>query len=38
VVPIAWVCGNATAPEKMKIAGENSTNLAASHLLIDCRS
>jgi type IV pilus assembly protein PilA len=38
VVPIAWVCGNASAPEQMKIAGENSTNLPASHLPIDCRS
>jgi type IV pilus assembly protein PilA len=38
VVPIAWVCGNASAPEKMKVMGENTTNLPPSHLPIDCRS
>ena len=38
VVPIAWVCGNAAAPEKMKVMGENATNLPPSHLPIDCRS
>ena len=37
VVPIAWVCGNAPAPEKMKVMGENATNLPPSHLPIDCR-
>jgi type IV pilus assembly protein PilA len=38
VVPISWVCGNATTPEKMKVVGENSTNLPPSHLPVDCRS
>ena len=38
VVPIAWVCGNASVPDKMKAMGENSTNLPPSHLPIDCRS
>jgi type IV pilus assembly protein PilA len=38
VVPIAWVCGNASTPEKMKVMGENATNLPPSHLPVDCRS
>jgi type IV pilus assembly protein PilA len=38
VVPIAWVCGNASVPERMSIMGDNATNLPASHLPIDCRS
>ena len=38
VVPIAWVYGNAAAPDKMKVMGENATNLPPSHLPLDCRS
>ena len=38
VVPIAWLCGNASAPEKMKVMGQNATNLPPSHLPVDCRS
>jgi len=38
VVPISWVCGNASAPGQMKVMGENATNLPPSHLPIDCRS
>jgi len=38
VVPIAWVCGNAAGPEKMKVFGENLTDLPPSHLPIDCRA
>jgi len=37
VVPIAWVCGLASVPEPMKVAGENDTTLPAPHLPIDCR-
>lgn len=36
-VPIAWVCGNAPAPGKMKVAGSNATTLPGPHLPIDCR-
>ena len=36
-VPIAWVCGNADAPNKMKVAGANETTLPGPHLPIDCR-
>jgi type IV pilus assembly protein PilA len=37
VVPIAWVCGNASVPEKMKVLGENATTLPGPHLPVDCR-
>ena len=36
-VPIAWVCGNASAPAKMKLLGANDTTLPGPHLPIDCR-
>lgn len=36
-VPIAWVCGNAAAPGKMKVVGSNATTLPGPHLPIDCR-
>jgi type IV pilus assembly protein PilA len=38
IVPIAWVCGNATAPEKMKAFGENLTNIPDSLLPAECRA
>jgi type IV pilus assembly protein PilA len=37
VVPIAWVCGNASVPDKMKVLGENDTSLPPPHLPVDCR-
>lgn len=37
VVPIAWVCGNASVPEKMKVLGANDTTLPGPHLPVDCR-
>ena len=37
VVPIAWVCGNAKAPEQMTIKGENKTNVLADYLPLACR-
>ena len=37
VVPIAWVCGNAKAPDKMTIKGENKTTVSADYLPIACR-
>lgn len=36
-VPIAWACGNAAAPAKMKVLGANDTTLPGPHLPIDCR-
>ena len=37
VVPIAWVCGNAKAPDKMTIKGENKTTVSADYLPLACR-
>ena len=36
-VPIAWICGNAAAPTKMKVLGTNETTLPGPHLPVDCR-
>lgn len=37
VVPIAWVCGTASVPEKMKVYGSNDTDIPGPHLPLDCR-
>ena len=37
VVPVAWVCGNAQAPDKMIIQGVNRTNVPGSFLPLACR-
>ena len=37
IVPVTWVCGYATAPEKMTIKGENKTNVPPGYLPIRCR-
>lgn len=37
VVPISWVCGNASTPAKMHVAGRNVTDIPPSQLPIDCR-
>lgn len=37
IVPIAWVCGNAKAPDKMTIKGENKTTIEAEYLPLICR-
>jgi type IV pilus assembly protein PilA len=37
VVPVTWVCGNAKAPDKMIIKGENKTDIPANFLPIQCR-
>ena len=37
IVPIAWVCGNAKAPDKMTVKGENKTNVSADYLPFVCR-
>ncbi len=36
-VPIAWVCGLASVPERMEVAGENTTTLPSTQLPVDCR-
>jgi type IV pilus assembly protein PilA len=38
IVPIAWVCGNASAPDKMKAFGENLTNIPDALLPLECRA
>jgi type IV pilus assembly protein PilA len=37
IVPVTWVCGNAKAPDKMKLIGENKTNVADDYLPHLCR-
>jgi type IV pilus assembly protein PilA len=37
-VPIAWVCGLAGVPDKMRVVGRNETSLPIPHLPIDCRA
>ena len=38
IVPVTWVCGYATAPEKMTIKGDNKTNIPPGFLPIRCRA
>jgi type IV pilus assembly protein PilA len=38
IVPVTWVCGYATAPEKMTVRGENKTNIPPGLLPIKCRA
>jgi type IV pilus assembly protein PilA len=37
IVPVTWVCGNATAPGQMTIKGENATNIPIVYLPVSCR-
>ena len=36
-VPVAWVCGNAPAPAKMTLMGDNKTNIDAKFLPFACK-
>ncbi len=36
VVPVAWVCGAASAPQKMALRGENRTDVAQRFLPLNC--
>ena len=38
IVPIAWACGYAEAPEKMTVKGENRTDIPEPLLPIECRA
>jgi type IV pilus assembly protein PilA len=38
IVPVAWVCGYAEAPEKMTAMGQNQTNIPDSFLPFNCRA
>lgn len=37
IVPVAWVCGNAKAPDKMVVKGENKTNVDEAFLPFICK-
>ena len=37
IVPVAWVCGNAAAPDKMTVKGVNKTDLPITYLPFKCR-
>ena len=37
VVPIAWVCGDATVPGKMTVKGVNRTDVPLLYLPLSCR-
>lgn len=37
VVPVAWVCGNARAPERMTAQGRNRTDVPGNFLPLNCR-
>ena len=37
IVPVAWVCGNAKAPEQMTVMGVNKTNVAPEYLPHICK-
>lgn len=37
IVPMEWVCGNAKAPEKMVVKGENKTTVPVEYLPLLCR-
>jgi type IV pilus assembly protein PilA len=38
VVPVAWVCGAAEAPEKMTVMGQNLTDIRPGLLPLECRA
>lgn len=37
VVPVAWVCGRASAPDKMTLKGLDKTDLPDRYLPLNCR-
>ena len=37
IVPLAWVCGFATVPDKMTVKGANKTDVPAQYLPARCR-
>lgn len=36
VVPVSWICGNASVPDKMVVKGENKTNIPDQYLPLSC--
>jgi len=37
VVPVAWVCAFAAAPDKMTVKGENRTDIPVAMLPFNCK-
>jgi type IV pilus assembly protein PilA len=37
IVPVAWICGNASVPDKMTVKGPNRTDVAKGFLPMNCR-
>ncbi len=37
IVPVAWVCGFATGPDKMTVRGANKTDIPKQYLPFNCR-
>ena len=38
IVPVAWVCGYAEAPDQMTINGKNLTSIPVPLLPVECRA
>jgi type IV pilus assembly protein PilA len=38
IVPVTWVCGYASGPDKMTVKGDNQTNIPMNYLPLLCRS
>jgi type IV pilus assembly protein PilA len=36
IVPVAWVCGHAKAPDKMTTLGTDKTDIPTAHLPVNC--
>ena len=36
IVPVAWVCGHAKAPDKMKALGTDKTDIPPAYLPVNC--
>jgi len=37
VVPVTWVCGFASGPDKMTVMGQNRTDIPGEYLPLNCR-
>lgn len=37
IVPVTWICGNANAPDKMTVKGDNQTNIPVNYLPFNCQ-
>ena len=38
IVPVAWVCGSAEAPDKMRVNGANLASIKDGLLPLECRA